>query len=216
MAWSTQSDCFSVEPLKYRDPHGGSSTSLILFAGVIAIMLVMLTTPQAQKAYVPCSSVARNVASMAVKVITSKANLERVDADEVETPVAEEVKAKNELKVRRWLANPKHAKGIILIFAHWCPHCKSTLPIMEEMAKSHKDVSFLMINAEACPQTLFSGSDAVHALEYFPTILAKVGAMARPVESVQEGIEAVSTETVVEEEAEVTEGPSAAWETSWE
>lgn len=80
--------------------------------------------------------------------------------------------ASNGDKLRKLVGNKD--KNVILLFAHWCPHCKTAREMMEKVAAEKKGspIKFVMVNAEAVESTCLSGADAIFPLEYFPTVLA--------------------------------------------
>ena len=63
----------------------------------------------------------------------------------------------------------------VMIFAPWCPHCKTVLPKIAEMGAKMKDKKILLVNAEALERKCFDPkeADAIFPLKYFPTFLMK-------------------------------------------
>lgn len=61
--------------------------------------------------------------------------------------------------------------GVMMVFAPWCPHCKTMMPQFLELTKDMKDV--LIVNAETVGKNTFASSQegSIFSLQYFPTFL---------------------------------------------
>lgn len=69
-----------------------------------------------------------------------------------------------------------HDKVVMMIFAPWCGHCHTNMPVFD-VAASHasSDVLFVFVNAEALPRSAWSGEGKLLDLAYFPSFAFKTG-----------------------------------------
>lgn len=214
------SDCFSVPSLDYTRTQPGPSvnTCLIISLALVVWYVMQLSSPrhaypmmangittmvaQVEKALgvseacIDAHKVFPEVPANTIQLADSK-NVEK-NAGAYQTATPEEKKA-CENNARQWMA--AESRAIVMIFAHWCPHCKSTIPSLVETTKKLK-CKTLMINADALPPSAFVGENAIHDLKYFPTILTKAGDTVKQVNSMEE----------VEAELEAPEESAAAAE----
>ena len=71
-----------------------------------------------------------------------------VAAPEASKEMDDKEKFANAAALRKWIR--KHPKGVAVLFAHWCPHCKAMIAQLAEVAKGAPEgVAFLACNAEA-------------------------------------------------------------------
>lgn len=188
-------DCFSVPPLDYAKPRCAPSTNTCVMVAVAFLVLYMLHTSPQKPMHQPMYAMHHGLSTMIAQVEKAMGGSDCIDAHKVfpdvpartidladakdapkdanayQTSSAEEKKALEDA-ARRWMAAENRA--IIMIFAHWCPHCKATIPALVEASKKLK-CKTLMINADALPPSAFVGDQAIHDLKYFPTILVKKG-----------------------------------------
>jgi thiol-disulfide isomerase/thioredoxin len=203
--------------------RGDASSSACLLAGVVVIGVYLMmnsSSPSRSRYYYTMDprAIGSAIASMAASVIAGSTNTNGVrslnaivegapnnmrlidanatnalgDTDATEAMTDDEKEA-NERKLREWLADPANHKACIMLFAHWCPHCKTMMTKMVEVANANKDsdTRFLVVNADSVKSSAFNGKDAVHDLKFFPTILCKVGSMGKQVGSPEEAVELI-------------------------
>lgn len=72
-----------------------------------------------------------------------------------------------EKDVRAFLTQHQNAR--VMLFAPWCSHCHTAMPVFAEAAKAAGQQEFVMINAESLPRSAFQGEDKLCQLDYFPT-----------------------------------------------
>ena len=61
---------------------------------------------------------------------------------------------------------------ILIVYAPWCPHCKTV--IHDIATRSHSgllksDMTYILCNGDACDGSCFSGPDRLLSLEYYPS-----------------------------------------------
>ena len=131
-------------------------------------------------------------------------------------------KAKCEAAARGFLKS--HDQVVVMLYAPWCPHCHHAMKPFAEASKAHKEIEFLMINAEALPRSAFQGENAMYNLQYFPSFatqtyrgapLAEASSMEAAVDQLpkQEDTAAVSAKVAaatLDEEADAAADPFAA------
>ena len=99
-------------------------------------------------------------------------NAGKSDAD------TENDKALREKTVRKWLSS--HPDAVVVVFAPWCKHCHNMLPVLGEAARKHASIPAILVDYEALPKSAWSGDGAIHACEYFPTVLVKTKKTTEP------------------------------------
>ena len=212
------SPCDHMQPLRYSSASGDSTSPILLLAlGVAAYVLITSMDRRAPMACMPRpGAVASMLSSVSARIVGKTTAKDLADGGEavelIDGGDTDSSKAKNEKKVRDFLK--KDGKGCIMIFAHWCPHCKEMMKEMVKVANENagSGVEFLMVNAEAVASGVWTGDDAVHELKFYPTVLCKmdkkVEQVASPEEAVATAKEAVAEEAPKAEEAEEAEEPA--------
>ncbi|MBS7638437.1 thioredoxin [Candidatus Bathyarchaeota archaeon] len=62
----------------------------------------------------------------------------------------------------------RNQAAVVDCWAAWCPPCRALSPIIEELAKEHRDIAFGKLNVDENPQTpRFYGIMAIPTLLYF-------------------------------------------------
>ena len=187
-------DQFHLEPLEYGCKKQMPDLSTILMIGMIVYVFLQMNRPPQHRTYMPspisalttmiANSVGGVPTATKVNVRTLVADLPGDPGDDVrfqeiidvapkqrDTPASDSVKKTNEKCLRNWMANNKNA--CIVIFAWWCPHCKT---LIKELVTSVNEngTKFLLVNGEAVSPNVFQGPNAVHNVQYYPTILCKL------------------------------------------
>lgn len=123
-----------------------------------------------------------------------------------ETP-DESTLEKNYDSLKKFIHDHKKSPAVIVIFAHWCPHCHSLIGDMaanqEEMKKD--DVDYLLVNGESVAFKAFKGEDAILDLTHYPQVACIVDGQVKPMRSVSE-----AKETTLRENAKPAEPPKEA------
>ena len=193
------SQCNNMDPLRYSSVSGDSGSPLLLLAlGVAAYVLITSMDRQSPMACMPRpAAVASMFSSVSARLVSGRVTtaagvVEGGEACELlDGDGSEECKTKNDKKLRQWMK--AGGKGCIMIFAHWCPHCKEMMKEMVKVANENagSGVKFLMVNAEAVASGAFTGDDAVHELKFYPTILCKVNKEVQQVSTPEEAMAVV-------------------------
>ena len=102
-------------------------------------------------------------------------------------PVDDTTKQDNLNKLMSFVESKENRKACIIIFAHWCPHCKTLLKELIEQANSGSgmDHKYLLVNGESVSSEAFVGEKALFPLNHYPTILCKIGTMGKEAQSLQ-------------------------------
>lgn len=209
------SPCNNMDPLRYSSVSGDSGSPLLLLAlGVAAYVLITSMDRRSPMACMPRpAAVASMFSSVSARLVsgrvTAAAVVEGGEACELlDGDGSEECKTKNDKKLRQWMK--ADGKGCIMIFAHWCPHCKEMMKEIVKVANENagSGVKFLMVNAEAVASGAFTGDDAVHELKFYPTILCKVNKEVQQVSTPQEAMAVVNETPLQEAAAKIDETPS--------
>lgn len=104
---------------------------------------------------------------------------------------------KNYEVFKKFIEDHKTSPAVIVIFAHWCPHCHSLIGDMaanqEEMKKD--EVDYLLVNGESVAFKAFKGEDAILDLTHYPQIGCLVDGKVKPVGSLAEAKETTIRET---------------------
>ena len=174
----------------------------------------MATTVAAQIGDVVAGGTARKAAEV-LSTCESAPTVELIDAKkatkaapDASKEMSDTEKFANAKELRAWIA--KHPKGVVVLFAHWCPHCKAMIAQLAEVAKgAPKDVAFLACNAEAVAGEAFAGDDAVVELEYYPTVCKITKGTVEQVADVQAGVEALAAEEAESPAEAAAEEPAA-------
>lgn len=116
-------------------------------------------------------------------------------------------KQKNYAKLLDFVKDKNNAKACIIIFAHWCPHCKTLLKELVDQTNSGTsgDHKYLLVNGESVASEAFAGDDALVDLKHYPTILCKLGNVGKEASSLSEAKTILENAEVKAEEA--TESP---------
>jgi len=106
-------------------------------------------------------------------------------------PADESTKQINLQRLVKFVEAKENAKACIIIFAHWCPHCKTLIKELVEQANSGKSVShkYLLVNGESVASEAFTGDKKVVDLKYYPTILCTIGSTGKEATSLQDANE---------------------------
>lgn len=112
-------------------------------------------------------------------------------------PADESTKQVNLQRLVKFVEAKENAKACIIIFAHWCPHCKTLIRELVEQANSGQNVShkYLLVNGESVASEAFTGDKKVVDLKYYPTILCKIGATGKEATSLQDANEILEAAT---------------------
>ena len=100
-------------------------------------------------------------------------------------------KEMHEKHARKWIARNKRA--VVMIYSPDCKHCHDAMPVIANEVK-RSDMPVLLINAKSMPQSALFGSNAIHNVEYYPTLLTKRGENS-PLERVRSISEAFASES---------------------
>ena len=129
--------------------------------------------------------------SMANSVIVdAKAEMpQQIDKSNVALAITAKTsdKKKVDKDIREWLA--KNSDGMLVIFASWCPHCKT---LMERVGRDVKPSSYpkiLFVDGDKW-RDIFSGENALCKVEYFPQVMK--------MSENSSGLEAVTGDVVAE------------------
>lgn len=211
--------------------QGGMSLCLVAGIAVLFVYMAMNNAPSCRMMHFPADMAPRahamvsNVAAMAAPLVEtvnkSLENIESVTAPstigdaskefpEVTTEkVALAVKGtasdttKVDKDVRDWLA--KNSDGMLVIFASWCPHCKTLMKRVGKEVKPSSAPKILFVDGDKW-RDIFSGEKALCTVDHFPQAMKKqVGSdvlvkVHDPVEEVEKVVEDVDTEKEAEKE----------------
>lgn len=137
----------------------------------------------------------------------------KVSANATSEPTTDEEKEQNYKRLLEFIESKHNAKACIVVFAHWCPHCKTLIKELVDAANTKDGIKYLLVNGESVAPEAFTGPNAFVNLKHYPTILCKIGNKGKEVASLTEATEtlvSVSEEDIVEEVA--TEGEVVAEE----
>lgn len=128
-----------------------------------------------------------------------------------ESVPSEATKRKNHETLLKFVNDSKYKRAVIIIFAHWCPHCHSLINELAAKADSHKGngVKFLLVNGEAVHSDAFQGENAIVSLDHYPTILVKFGIMGREAPSLDEAVQLASAENAMDEDNDTEDKDTA-------
>ena len=124
----------------------------------------------------------------------------------------------NEKYLREFLETPEK-KAVIVVFAHWCPHCKNLINSLPEMDESFKNSSteLLLVNSEAVPDTIFQGANAVIPVKHYPFIISKNKNRGLVHRSLKEALEASEKDVLPpkSQQPASTDSGSGTWNDNW-
>lgn len=111
-----------------------------------------------------------------------------VSSDTANEPTSDAEKQTNYKRLHDFVNSGKHTKACIVIFAHWCPHCKTLIRDLVDSANeiSKDDISYLLVNGESVASEAFMGETSIVNLKHYPTILCKMGDAGSEVASLEE------------------------------
>lgn len=202
-------ESFNVRPLEYsyKTPSGDGGSTCLLAIGVCAVLFFMMMNNnqmRQQTAMFP-RAMHNGVMSMLGQMtgghskhppgmksatstfseFSSSARVSLIDGDE-------SAKQANEQALRDFV-NDDSKSGCIVFFAHWCPHCKTMISKIAEVANANpnSDVRFVLVNAESVMHTAFVGEGAVYELKYYPTVVCKIGTQLTQVSGPEEVMESI-------------------------
>lgn len=184
-------DVFAMDNLCYKPYTPRQDNCLMIAAvGAAAAVVFMLLTKPSSPAYLP---VAGNFASSMLSKISGSA---------LSPPLPKEITSHDGHGIKH-VAGPDAPKqaasvltssgseAVVMIYAPWCPHCKTAMPDFAKLSKEHPGTLFVLIDAESLPGEAFSGPNALVQLEHFPTLVRKEkGKEPVKVSSMQEAIPA--------------------------
>jgi thiol-disulfide isomerase/thioredoxin len=191
------SDFTTVRPLEYTPRCGGgmapSQGSVCLLVGLAVAFVLLSSSATPYCGYLPrlgghvTAMVAQATQAAAAAVGGAPANVAHVGPAHAAGDEAERDARAAELR-----AHVAHGPCVVLVFAHWCPHCKGAKADLHAHAAKHPDVRFVAVNGEAlAPEAL--AQVLGRAVEYYPTILASHGdGAADEAPSFEAAIEAAS------------------------
>ena len=183
--------------------------------GVLVVYLLLTSTPPAPLAScVPTTAgmVGRMVTSLSARVADTlsgtsgiikdgtaltgptPSNVDCADCDGAQTSesasdaITDAQKKEVSRATKQWVDS--HNKCVVMIFAPWCPHCKTAIPLMLAMAKDAPEVPFLIVNADSVDRPLLSEGGMV-TVPHFPFYACKTtaGEPLTSIESPEVGIE---------------------------
>ena len=145
-------------------------------------------------------------AGTVVKDVEMPPQVKLLDGEEADKPASAERKTANHRMLVKYVNSDANSRACIIIFANWCPHCKTLLKELSDRANkaSMDGVKFLLVNGEAVDPAAFTGDSAIVELRHFPTILCKVGQTGTEVSSLDEA------EKVLAEQPTTTDEPVSA------
>lgn len=112
-------------------------------------------------------------------------------------------------KLTSFVESKENARACIIIFAHWCPHCKTIIKELVDLANgSGIKHRFLLVNGESVASEAFMGENAMFPLKHYPTILCKVGTVGKEAQSLanaNEILDAAANEEASKPATETTE-----------
>ncbi len=119
----------------------------------------------------------------------------KVSKGSTNEPTSDDEKKENYRKLLEYVESKHNAKACIVIFAHWCPHCKTIIQEMAEKANelSKDGISYLLVNGESVSQEAFTGPNPFVSLQYYPTILCMTGNKGKQVSSLTEARETIAS-----------------------
>ena len=196
------SSAYTVHSLDF-DKCGAHNTTSLCGMVVVGILAVVLFTSMDcrpmgssyalhEKASTATKAMLTSISARAVKSTDGKSSMlqnaktkYKQDLDLFECSKDNPAdKAQCQKEVMAYLA--KHKNVMMLIFAPWCSHCHTMMPRFADACKRH-NVRGVMVNAES-----MADLSALHAVEYFPTILVfKGGDDKKEVSNPEEAAEAV-------------------------
>lgn len=153
------SDIFALDPLMYTSynprSHGPQGPSMCVLIGVAAISIILITYAQQQcHSYYPrMRAVGQGIVSMVTQP-EGGSNIEEVN---------------NESDARKKVDETKHL--VVIIYAPWCGHCQKMLPTLPALCAKHPKAKCVLINSEAASKSLIQGDNAIHPVQYFPTVV---------------------------------------------
>lgn len=183
-------------PMELPRPHAIANGIASMAAAVVGTL-----TPGGGDGERPAEEVLSACKGTDVAIIDAKKAT--VAAPEASKEMDDKEKIANAAALRKWIK--KHPKGVAVLFAHWCPHCKAMIAQLAEVAKGAPEgVAFLACNAEAVAADAFGGDDAVVALEYYPTVCKVLNGAVEQVADPEAAVEALK------KGSEDTEAPAEA------
>lgn len=205
------SDCFSVSPLDYKsyDPRVSQMNVCMLVALGVLVIFLLQTQPHVASYH---HMVPRAASAMIGRLMTgsgsdlppASAGLPAMQGASAQAVLADgDDKDEMKRKVMQWM-KAHGSMGVVMCFAHWCPHCKNMMPIVADISQRNPSLPILLINCEALPASAFSGeAPEIVKIEYFPCLFVLREGTLVSIASPDE-IEAMATAEVAEA-AESTE-----------
>jgi thiol-disulfide isomerase/thioredoxin len=168
-----------IEPMTFPQPSRTNDMQCV-WMGIGAVAVVyMLLRHDTQRYMQPVLAQAQQVASMVTQhvhgsiketVVSAKAALVKDDVTTIgkETEVVPKDTEKMTNKALECFASSKPTA--VLIFAHWCPHCKGALKEMKARAPDFKaaGVDVVVINGESVDPSTWRGAIQ---LKHYPTFV---------------------------------------------
>ena len=176
---------FDIRPLDFGDhchrSSDSSSSCLMMVAGLVVLYLLLNNAQQSNQmmhgfpgatmgmlSHVSARFAQSTLPSAkSVYPACSSTSAKLVDVPPGSSAATDEHKKSNGKAVTSWM--DAHPSSLIMFFAPWCQHCHAAMKTLGDLS-----CPVLMVNAEAIPEDMVSGSNAMHTLTHFPTFLAHV------------------------------------------
>lgn len=156
---------YTIQPMDY----GRRNDMQCVWVGLAAVLVVyVLMAPSTRN--MPYVTTARGSITGFLAAVTKAIPSDTVTLDS-------DAKEKNHETLKRHIAK-EDTKALIVVYADWCQHCKTTKDYLKELRASGalNGITVILVNGEKMHPECFTGENAtIPNMTHYPYVLAKDG-----------------------------------------